>query len=365
MEKRAKKNLIYNYIVALVCVVAISNIQVLFSCFVTVVSQELMDYNGTNGNALVSEIFPGLSEDEKLIAEMEPSDIEYQAYEWIVAEEPAIIATATDAKEALSPVTIEGIQYAYEDLLDYNYLTQNCLNISSSATVYPEEIDVANMLAMDTTVDLSGDDYKVLIYHTHGSESYQDSKPGVPEDTVIGVGDELTRILTEKYGVKVYHDRTAYDCLDGVLDRDYAYEYSSVGVDQILAQYPSIELIIDVHRDGVREDLHLSRVIDGKPCAQLMFVCGVSRLASTGDVDYLENPYKKENIAFEFALHLAGKELYGDLIRKNYISGYRYNLNKMPKAVLVEVGAQTNTVEEAKNAMEPLAATIYKVISGK
>ena len=168
--------------------------------------------------------------------------------------------------------------------------------------------------------------------------------------------------MQEDYGIPVYHDRTVYDRINGVEDRSLAYDYASEGIDEILKKYPSIEVILDIHRDGVREDVRLVREIDGLPTAQIMFLNGVSRTNENGDIDYLYNPYKIDNLAFSLQMHLAGKEMYGDLMRRIYIRGYCFNLNKMARSSLIEVGAQTNTVEEAKNAMIPLGAILYKVL---
>lgn len=271
--------------------------------------------------------------------------------------------SGTETVDAASYIA-GGTTYSMEQLGSYDFLTANCYTIASSTSITPDELDATRLMSMDMTVDMTGDDYKVLIYHTHGSEAYSDSREGITEDTVVGVGDELTSILETQYGVKVYHDRTAYDRVDGVVDTNYAYEMSAQGVDSILAMYPSIEVIIDLHRDGVKEDVYLVENVNGQPAARLMFVNGISRLNKHGDVEYLYNPYIQENLAFSMQLYVAGRSLYGDLFRKNYISGYRYNLHKMPKGALVEVGAQTNTVTEAKNAMGPLAETIYTVLSG-
>ncbi len=273
-----------------------------------------------------------------------------------IENEDVVMETST------TPVS-SAVTYSIEQLSDFEFLVSNCYLVDSSTSVNPDELDASNLLGMDMSVDLSGEDYKVLIYHTHGSESFIDSRPGVTEDTVIGVGDELTRLL-ESYGIKVYHDRNIYDMVDGVLDRSYAYDLSGDSVDDILAQYPSIEVVIDLHRDGVRDDLHLVKDINGLPTAQIMFVNGVSRLNVNGDIDYLYNPNKISNLAFSLQMYLEGKATYGDLMRRIYIRGYCFNLDKMPRAALVEVGAQTNTVQEAKNAMIPLANIIYNVLSG-
>ncbi len=293
-------------------------------------------------------------------------------YDNLVVDTEKQLATMTDSvnddanvTEASTVPIAPGTVYTMEQLCDYNFLLSNCYVVDTSTSVNPDELDGEILLSKDMTVDLSGDDYKVLIYHTHGSETFADSRPGVIEDTVIGVGDELTRVLEEDYGIKVYHDRNVYDMVDGVLDRSYAYTLSGEGVDEILKEYPSIEVILDIHRDGVNEDLHLMKVVDGKPTAQIMFLNGMSRLNKNGDIDYLYNPYKIDNLSFSLQMYLAGKQMYGDLMRRIYISGYCYNLNKMPKASLIEVGAQTNTVEEVKNAMTPLAAIIYRVLSQK
>ena len=73
--------------------------------------------------------------------------------------------------------------------------------------------------------------------------------------------------------------------------------------------------------------------------------------------------YLEENLAFSFQMKLAAEEYYPGFARANYLKGYRYNLHYRPKSLLVEVGAQTNTLEEAKNAMEPLADLLHKVLA--
>lgn len=284
-----------------------------------------------------------------------------------VASKPVSeIATPTDGLTAstIAPIVSasEGITYSMEELENFDFLVGNCYTIDGSTNVKEEELDAKTLLEKDLKIDASSGEYKVLIYHTHGSEAFSDSRPGVMEDTVIGVGDELARILQEDYGIMVYHDRTVYDVIDGVEDRSLAYDMASDGIDAILEQYPSIEVVLDIHRDGVKDEVHLVRDVDGVPTAQIMFLNGMSRTNDNGDIDYLYNPYKIDNLAFSLQMHLAGKAMYGDLMRRIYIRGYCFNLNKMPRSSLIEVGAQTNTVAEAKNAMAPLGAILYKVL---
>ena len=85
---------------------------------------------------------------------------------------------------------------------------------------------------------------------------------------------------------------------------------------------------------------------------------------TSGPIDYLQNPYLAENLAFSFQLQLKAEEYYPDFARRIYLRAYQYNLHILPRALLVECGAQTNTVEEVQNAMPLLADLLYLVLSG-
>ena len=105
--------------------------------------------------------------------------------------------------------------------------------------------------------------------------------------------------------------------------------------------------------------------INGKPTAQIMFFNGVSRTVSQGDVSYLPNPYIEDNLAFSFQLEYQSALYYPDFYRGIYLAGLRYNLHLRPKSILLEAGAQTNTVQEVKNAMDPFADILDRVLKGK
>jgi stage II sporulation protein P len=257
-----------------------------------------------------------------------------------------------------------GVSYTRQQLANPEFLLNKIFVVDSNTSMTSEELDISNLLDMDMTVEnLKGEQYKILIYHTHGSESFADSREGVKEDTVIGVGSYLTKLLQEEYGIPVYHDETAYDVIDGVLDRSRAYENAYSNVSKILEENPSIQVVIDLHRDGVDDDLRLVTDINGKPTAKIMFLNGVSRSNTNGEIDYLKNPNKLANLAFSFQMYLKGKQYYGDYVRKIYVKSLRFNLHLLPRTSLIEVGAQNNTVEEEMNAMEPLAAILNEVLS--
>ena len=89
---------------------------------------------------------------------------------------------------------------------------------------------------------------------------------------------------------------------------------------------------------------------------------GLSRTKDNGDIAYLPNPYIQDNLAFSLQMKLAAEQMYPGFTRRIFLRGYRYSLHMRPKSLLIEAGAQTNTVEEMRNAMELLAVTLQKVI---
>ena len=146
-----------------------------------------------------------------------------------------------------------------------------------------------------------------------------------------------------------------YDIINGQLDRSNAYETRRRPLRPVLEANPTVEVVIDLHRDGVAEGTHLVTEVDGKPTAKIMYFNGLSRTRTNGDIEYLYNPYIQDNLAFSLQMQLASESMYPGFARHIYLRGYRYNLHLMPKSLLIEAGAQTNTVEEMRNAMEVLA----------
>ena len=271
--------------------------------------------------------------------------------------------TEDDTKEKyVSTVSaMADISSSYIDM-DSDTLLSYCYNATYPKCVKSEELDAENLLSKDMSLDMSTGGYKVLIYHTHSSEAYVDSAEGDAEDTVMGLGQQLADILTDTYGIPVYHDTTEYDMMTGTLDRNASYDYSREGVSAILAEHPEIEVMIDLHRDDVPDDTHLVTEVNGEPTAQIMLINGMCRDEEGNDVDYWSNDNKVDNMALALQTYLAGRGNYGDLMRKIYISTSRYNMDLMPRAMLAEIGAQTNTIQEARNAMEPFAAMLAKVL---
>jgi len=245
-------------------------------------------------------------------------------------------------------------------LQDFDYLRQNFYQIDNTTTIGSKQLNAVKLLEKDMTLSAYGDGPQILIYHTHSQEAYADSIRGDMSTSVVALGAELTRLLTEKYGIQVMHYTGTFD----VPDHAKAYSNALPNLEQILRENPSIEVVIDLHRDGVPSTTHLVTEVNGKATAQIMFFNGLSRTTSQGDLSYLANPYIEDNLAFSFQMQLAAAEYYPGFARKIYLKGYRYNMHLVPKAMLVEVGAQTNTFAEAKNAMEPLADLLAIVLKG-
>ncbi len=252
-----------------------------------------------------------------------------------------------------------------EKLSDYNYLLNNFFVVDPNTTVDSSQINVESFMGDNLQLSGDSDGPQILIYHTHSQEGYVDSVEGDENTSVVGVGNYLESILRDIYGYQVIHMKNAFDMADGQLERSKAYNYALPAVQQVLDENPSIEVVIDLHRDGVPEDKHLVTEINGKQTAQIMYFNGLSRTVSNGDLESLPNPYISDNLAFAFQLSYQAAKYYPRFTRCIYLKGYRYNLHVRPRSILLEVGAQTNTVEEAMNAMEPFSVILNKVLKGE
>lgn len=255
--------------------------------------------------------------------------------------------------------------FSLEQLKDYNFLRSNLYIVPERASVLPTDLNAQELLAMDMSIAKDPSVPQILIYHTHGSEDFTNTTEDIKATGIIAAGSRLAEVLSSVYGYNVIHCTEIFDNVNGVFDRSKAYDYSRETVQQILTDNPSIQVIIDLHRDGVNENTHLVTEVNGKPTSQIMFFNGVSRSSAKGDIAYLYNRHRSENLSFSLQAKLEALGKYPDFTRKNYIDAYQYNLDLLPRAMLIEAGAQTNSLEEELNAMEPLADILDSVLSGK
>lgn len=238
-------------------------------------------------------------------------------------------------------------------LLEDYYIVDN---VTSAA---PSLFNAEELLNTDLTVAPDKEKYQILIYHTHASEGFCDSRKGVTEDTVRGPGEKLAECL-RAYGYGVYHDMTAYDRKNGEDNRNYAYSTARPQIEQFLKEHPEVEVIIDLHRDsGAKRTWNYQ----GEEVAKIMLFNGLCRNAN-GPMKDLENPNLKQNLAFSLQVNLAGRALYPGMMYKIYLKNYRYNEHFRERYLLVELGTEENTVAQAYGAMPPFAEAIHSVLSG-
>ena len=282
----------------------------------------------------------------------------------INAEEP-IIGNGVGDTDNIGNNNQMPVTYSIEELSDYNFLLSNLYIVTERANVYPSDLDANTLLNVDLKITGGNDKPQILIYHTHSHEGFSDTTGQDNSTNIVAVGTYLAEVLSNEYGYNVIHCTESFDEVGGVFDRSKAYTYATPAIEQILKDNPSIEVVLDIHRDGIPEDSpKLITTINGKQTAKIMFFNGISRNDS-GEISYLYNPYRTENLAMSFQMKLKAMEMYSDFTRPNYIDDYQYNLHLRGKSMLVEVGAQNNTFEEAKNAMEPLAEILNRILQGE
>ena len=316
----------------------------------------------------VQGVFPiGRYVDGKEKSEIEVEDRE--TYERIMAmqanDENAIDAEGNliGKDDSLVTQNVGVIDTSIEKMSDFEYLLANFYTVDGSTMIRSDELNGKELLAKDMHILKSGSGPKILIYHTHSQEMFADSIPGDASTSIVGIGDYLTDLLNNKYHINTMHHTGVYDLIDGKLDRSKAYDLAKGEIPKILEDNPSIEVVIDLHRDGVGEGTHLVTNINGKPTAQIMFFNGLSKTRANGDIDYLANPYIQDNLAFSLQMQVAAYSHYPGFARRIYLRGYRYNMHFAPRCLLVEAGAQTNTVQEMKNAMDILAELLNIVLN--
>ena len=227
------------------------------------------------------------------------------------------------------------------------------------------DVDLQAMLEKSLTWDLTEDGPAVLIVHTHGTESYEkteDYKESSAYRTLdndynmISVGDRLAQML-EAGGVQVLHDRTPHDSPS----YNGAYSSSRKSVKDYLAQYPSIRMVLDIHRDSVtRSDgtqASYSLTVDGKQTAKLMMVVGT-------DASGNYHPNWKNNMALAVKLHAQLEKLAPGSCRTISFRKQRFNQDLSAGAMLIEVGAAGNTHDQALAGADLLAKGILALAKG-
>lgn len=220
---------------------------------------------------------------------------------------------------------------------------------------------------MPETTNLSGDQPRILIYHTHTTEAYTQTdtykyaesgswRTHENDKNIVAIGELLATILRDQYGCNVLHDTTNHEPPKLAT----AYSRSLTTMEKYKQQYPSLTMFIDVHRDAGKDPAYV--LIDGKRVARMMFVVGTGEGATgTGfkDMPDFESNYA---LALDITNRLASVD--ERLMRNIRVKTGRYNQHVSSQCLLVEVGDNANNLEEALNAMPYLARAIVESASG-
>lgn len=223
------------------------------------------------------------------------------------------------------------------------------------------ETDIATQLRQPLSWDLTEEAPSVLIIHSHGSESYceyadEDYRSGELGDNVVALGDRLVQIL-ETGGVRAVHDRQLHD------SPSYSASYSNArrSMESYLAQYPSIRLVLDIHRDAVEgqdgNQMKFVTQVNGMPTAQLMLVVGT-------DASGLSHPHWPENMSLAVKLHAQLERITPGICRPINFRSQRFNQDLSPGALIVEIGGAGNSLEEAMRGVEILGQAVLELARG-
>lgn len=230
-------------------------------------------------------------------------------------------------------------------------------------------LDISETLKLPMALDnAKNGEISVLIFHTHTTETYQildkpnylksfSSRSNDEKMNMIRVGEEIASVLRSE-GIGVIHDKTIYDS-----QYSGAYERSGKAVDEYLKKYPTIQIVIDVHRDGIQsgETTKIKPVttINGKKAAQIMIITGCEGNGVTGFPDW------EYNLRFALNLQKKAEDMYPSLMRPLFFCNRKYNMYKSRCSVLLEMGSDANTLDEAAYSGRLIGDVLAKLIKSQ
>lgn len=269
----------------------------------------------------------------------------------VTEAEPTAASTPQPTKTTVSAAPVINLS-----INNGNYKTTQGVAIKNGTK---ESVDVAALLqAGFQRPQLSAEAPTVLIYHTHTTESYADAGAEYSNQTelgVVGVGAAMKEVF-ERHGLKTLH--LTEDFTKGG-SFNTAYTRSLAGVQAALKKYPSIRIVLDVHRDSIaRGDTECCpmTVLRGEEYAQVMVISGTDTLG-------LSHPDWKDNLKYGVALVKQLQKEYPGITRPLNLNANRYNTHTTPYALLVEVGGSANTVAQAQRSGRAVAESICEIVN--
>ena len=266
---------------------------------------------------------------------------------------PTVPPATKPASTPTEPTTISVPTFSPEDA--------GSITVSSG---FSYTADLPTLLSKPLSWDLTGEEPTVLIVHSHGTESftgggYQETSPYHTLDkdhNMLSIGSLVAELL-EAAGISVIHDTAIHDNPS----YDLSYTNSRRSVQEYLKRYPSIRLVLDLHRDSY-EDAAGNQIAhtvfsEGETLAPLMFVVGT-------DYGGLTHPNWQENLSLALKLQTQLEDLCPGICRNLNLRTQRFNQDLSVGSLLVEVGASGNTHAQACKAAEMLAQAVISLSHG-
>lgn len=257
------------------------------------------------------------------------------------------LPAAVETTQPSEPTEPEGVRFSAEDAA--------YIELEDPVGIDP---DVDALLTEPLDWDLTGEGPKVLILHTHATESFTQTQLRYeetsayrtldPEHNMLAVGELVTELL-EEAGIGVLHDTTLHD----YPSYNSAYTHAASSIRDYLERYPTIELVLDLHRDAADTptgQLVTTCSVGGETAAQLMFVVGTDTR--------LTHPDWERNLSLALKLQALLERENPGICRAMELSKNRYNQHLGDRALLIEVGAAGNTLDQALLAARELVEAI-------
>lgn len=301
-----------------------------------------------------------------LLHEQEQEPVQLQAPE---IDQPEVTAPKiTQPPETTAPVTQPPVIWEMPEVPDekqhFESEDTDYIEINYSANRSP---DVADLLTQPLNWNLTSDKPSVLIFHTHGTEAFTPTAGTEYEEVggeyrttddqynMIHIGEELARLLNEA-GIRTVHDCTYYDYPDYTI----SYDNARIGLQEQLRQYPTVKLVIDLHRDSAERtdgsQWSTNAVINGEQSAQVMLVMATD--------SYYTHPNWEKNLSIALKLQTLMEKAHSGSTRPLDLRRQRFNQDLSTGAIIAEIGAAGNTQREAMNAVSVLAEAIIMLARG-
>lgn len=278
-------------------------------------------------------------------------------------EEPAAPAASTAITDTPQDILarMQAAESAYQNaqhagnIVEKQYDAQNANavfgNITVRNTTPSHSIDIQGELKKNVSLSVKDKaEPTVLIFHTHTTECYETlnlgwyksdyvTRSNDPAVNMVRVGTAICEEL-EKMGVGVIHDTEIHDA-----KYTGAYDRSRESIERIMKEHPSIQIVLDIHRDAIKQSdgtrIKPTATVGGKKTAQVMIIAGCE------DGKVTSFPSWEQNLVFALKFQQTAESKYPGLMRPILFSARKYNMDVTPCSLLFEVGSDSNTLEEA------------------